>query len=119
MKSTIEGPTTVYRKDYNGKPIYNISMVKTDVDGNKNYGYIGAKFKRGVELSDKTRIDIKTGWLSFYTKDHEKWKETVPFVFISDFTVEGAPVPKEAPRPEPKQMEAPSAFEQIDEDVPF
>lgn len=107
MRSHFEGGTTVYRHDYNGKAFYSIVESQKDMDGKTEYGYINAKFRKGVELDDKTRIDIKDGWLTFYRKG----KETVQQVFIKDFEV-AKPV---TPEVEPEQ----TYFESVDEELPF
>lgn len=107
MKSHFEDGTMVFRKDYNGKALYSVGLSKKDVDGNRIYGYIAAKFRKGIELDDKTRIIVKNGWLDFYKKGNI----TVPQIMITEFEV-AKPVPQNA---------APSQayFEAIDEDMPF
>lgn len=71
----------IFRKDFNGKPIYKIGLSKKDVNGNYINGYMLCSFKKGTDIPDKSFINIKSGWIDFYLKD----KETIPFIFINEF----------------------------------
>ena len=104
METSVKGATTVYRHEYNGKALYSVTMTKKNLDGTREYGYVDAKFRRGVEVRNHERIEIKSGWLTFYRKG----KETVVQVFINDFE-EAEKAPLIAPEP----------FESIEEDIPF
>ena len=101
LEMSVKGPAMIFRHDYNGKAFYKMSKPKMR-DGEWMHGDISVYFKKGVEVQDKTKINIRSGWLDYYKKD----KETVWYVFVNEFTFEGAP-------------EVPSDFEQIDDDVPF
>lgn len=74
-------PYTVFRNDYNQYTFYKLGISKKDANGKWINGYIRCKFKKDIELENKTRIYIKKAWLSFDLKE----KETIPFVFISEF----------------------------------
>ena len=73
----------VFRKDFNGKTTYSIGLTKTDAKNNFVHGYIKANFKKGVDLSNKTRIKIKDAWLSFYL-DNGK---TRPTIFVNEYEI--------------------------------
>ena len=75
----------IFRKDFNGKPIYKIGLSKKNQDGNYTNGYMLCSFKKGTDIPDKSFIMIKSAWLDFYLKD----KETVPFIFVNDFEIVG------------------------------
>ena len=72
---------TVYRNDYNQYTFYKLGISKKDTSGKWVNGYIKCKFKKDKVLENKTRIYIKKAWLSFDLKE----KETIPFIFISEF----------------------------------
>lgn len=81
MNIVTEQPYTVFRNDYNGYSYYKIGVSKKSQNGEWQNGYIRCQFKNGVNIENKTKIYIKKAWISFYLKD----KETVPYIFISEF----------------------------------
>lgn len=81
MNITSEQPYTVFRNDYNQYTFYKLGISKRDATGKWINGYIRCKFKKDVVLENKTRIYLKKAWLSFDLKE----KETIPFVFVSEF----------------------------------
>ena len=86
MKSSYTGPATVFRHEYRGRVFYSVAEVKEDPDGKKKYGYKDVQFRRGVDVADHAKINIKSAWESFYENSKG---ETVFYVFINDFTLEG------------------------------
>ena len=81
MNITSEQPYTVFRSDYNQYTFYKLGISRRDSTGKWINGYIKCKFKKDTVLENKTRIYIKKAWLSFDLKE----KETIPFVFVSEF----------------------------------
>lgn len=73
----------IFRRDYNGKPKYALSISKKDTNGNYVNGYINVHFRKNVELKNKTKIRVSDGWLDFY-KDNDK---TIPTLFINEFKI--------------------------------
>jgi hypothetical protein len=71
----------VFRKDYEGRTYYKVGISKKDQNGNYVNGYLDVRFKKDVELEDRTNIYIKKAWIDFYLKD----KKTIPYIFISEF----------------------------------
>lgn len=76
----------------NGNVFYVIGLSKKDMNGNYINGTINCKFKKGTEPTEKCKIVIKNAWLDFYIKEVErngkKAKETIPFIFINEYTNE-------------------------------
>lgn len=104
----------VYRREYEGKMYYSIRLSKKDKDGNYINGYIDARFRKDVEVEDRTNIYIKNAWLDFYVKD----KKTYPYIFINVFetvqeTIEKAKEEVKQESFNPKEM----TFD--DEELPF
>ena len=83
MNITNENKVLVFRKDGQYGAMYSLGLSKKGQDGKYQNGYIGCKFKNGVELENKTNIYIKNAWLTFYL---DKDKKTVPYIFINEFT---------------------------------
>lgn len=73
----------IFRKDYNGKPFYSIGLSKKTKNGTYENGYMSVYFKSDVTLRNKTKIMIKSAWLSFNLKENK----TYPYIFINDFTI--------------------------------
>ena len=74
-------PVMIFKTVNDGKTFYNLGLSRKDAEGNYINGYINCRFKKDVELEDKTKIMIKKAFLTFYLKD----KITVPYIFISEF----------------------------------
>lgn len=89
--------TTIFRKDFDGKPKYS-RAIKYQKDGEDKFAYQSVNFRKGVTLDDKTKIKIKESWTGAY-----EGKNGVVFTeFINDFEIEN---------------DTPSGFAQVDNDV--
>lgn len=106
MKVISDRHEVVYKNEYQGKAYYKIKLAKKDENGNWQNGYVSCRFKKDVELKDKSHIEIKDAWLDFYLKD----KITYPYIFINEFEVTDS-----------KQEKDPFAEmgEEIESDYPF
>lgn len=115
MKSSYEGLATVFRHERNGRVWYTVAIGQTNMDGETEYGYKQIQFRRGVDVADHAKINIKNAWEKFYTNKND---EVVFYIFVYDFElVEGnAKMPQ---KPMVKHEDPQQAFEEIDEDVPF
>ena len=81
MEIVEKNKLTVYRYDGQYGASYSIGLSKKKQDGTYEKGFIPIKFKKGIELDNKTEIYIQNAWLSFNLKD----KKTYPFIFINEF----------------------------------
>lgn len=81
MNISNEYPVTIFKNVNDYGTFYKVGLSKKGVDGNYINGYKDIRFKKGVELADKTRIYIKKAWLDFYIKD----KKTIDYIFCSEF----------------------------------
>lgn len=105
LKSEFTGEVMVFAREHNGRIFYNIGLSKKKQDGEYLNGYMTASFRKGVEIPDRTKIDIKKAWLDFYIN---KDKQTVIGIFVSEFETES------------QEPEVPEGFQQLDdEDFPF
>ena len=92
----ISGKCTVYKKEkeYNGKNMvfYTAGISKKEGDKWVKF-YMPISFKKDVVLQDKTRIDIKQGWLDFYkNKDDSQ----VVKIFANEFDIMELPAEQPA-----------------------
>lgn len=91
LKSEFTGDCMVFAKEYNGRTFYSVGLSKKLQDGNYENGYMDVSFKKGVELPNKTKINVTKAWLTFYIN---KDKRTVPQIFISEFESESQVPPE-------------------------
>ena len=96
MKSIYTGPATVFRHDKNGHTFYSVAVSRKNSEGETIFGYKLVQFKKGVALADRTKIDIRNGWETFYVN---KDGETVFYVFIADFTLQQGSAAGYQPQP--------------------
>ena len=73
----------VFCKEFDDKKLYSIGLSKKNKNGGYDNGFMSVRFKKGVEVGNKTRIKIKDAWLSFNTNEGK----TFPFIFINDFEI--------------------------------
>lgn len=76
----------VYRNEYNDKAVYSVGASKKNASGEVEYAYKPVRFRKGVELQNKTEIVIKEGWedfTNFTTKDGKN--KTIWYFFINKF----------------------------------
>ena len=72
----------VYSKE-NG---YFTRLVKFNkITENWETAFIYLQFKKGVEIPNKTTINVKNSWLSFYTS--KKSNKVVTYIFINEFDI--------------------------------
>jgi hypothetical protein len=114
LKTTISGDAMIFRKDFDDRQAYSTTISKKDKEGNYENSYIDVKFKKGVELANKTNIGINNAWLTFYIS---KEKKPVWQIFVNDFQ-EYVGKPDDLKKPN----DIPEGFAQLDDDfdsVPF
>lgn len=112
-------PVMIFKKGNQYGTFYTVGMSKKDRDGNYINGYMPCQFKLGVSVEDKTKIYIKSAWLTFYLKD----KETKPYIFINEFELVEDVIQQakeEQPKTDPfEEMAAQVQFDNEEMDLPF
>ena len=100
--------TLIFRKDTDERTFYSATISKKKADGEYENAYIRVEFKKGTDIPNKTLIDIKNGWLTFYIKDKiPQW-----YVFVNEYEI--VDKPEEV---KPTEIEG---FSQLNtEDIPF
>lgn len=91
MNITNERAVMIFKREYEGNTFYSLGLSKKDRDGNYVNGYMPCQFKNGVSIEDKTKLYIKSAWLSFYLKNipNSESKQTVPYIFINEYETVG------------------------------
>lgn len=112
----------VFVKEFDGRKIYSIGLSKKNKNGSYENGFMSARFKKDVEIANKTRIKIKEAFLSFNVKDNK----TFPYIFINDYEIISETNPEHKEIQELTNDEhyktKSDTFEQVeitDEDLPF
>lgn len=87
LNSNFSGETMIFKND---KGFYSTSISKRNQDGTYANAYISVGFRKGVDLPNKTKINIKNGFLTFDQYDRaDGTKATNLKLFISDFETAG------------------------------
>jgi glutaredoxin len=114
--------TMVFVKEFDGRKTYSIGLSKKNKNGSYENGFMSARFKKDVEIANKTRIKIKEAFLSFNVKDNK----TFPYIFINDYEIISETNPEHKEIQEMTNDEhyktKSDTFEQVeitDEDLPF
>lgn len=122
---------TIFRHEtQQGGAWYSVAVSGKDEAGEKKYEYWPVDFPQGTDIADRTRIELKDFYISFYTRRDG----TIQYKFVvQDFLMQPASYQQGRPqqgwnngqqrqaqsyqqRPQQnKQMD----FEAIDESVPF
>jgi len=81
--------TMIFAKEFNGKMYYRAGLSKTNKDGNYENAYIDVKLPKGINLRDRSMVNITHGFLSFYyTTNKEEKKELHWYIVIQGFTTD-------------------------------
>ncbi len=84
MGMRINGENVMIFKNENGR--YTTSISNKKEDGSYENAYLQVQFRKGVELENKTRINIKDGFLTFFRTQEGN---TVYKIVVLDFEQEG------------------------------
>lgn len=105
---------TIFKNENTYGTFYKVGLSKKDVNGNYINGYKDCRFKKDIQLENKTKIYIKKAWIDFYVKD----KKTIDYIFISEFEIatDNQATKKE---PTPVADEPFTGIEINDDDLPF
>lgn len=72
--------TTVFMKEFDNRRVYS-KAIKYQKDGADKYAYFPMQFRKGVDLANKTKIEIKESWIGCY----EGKNGVVFYEFVNDF----------------------------------
>lgn len=87
MKSSFTGQTMIFANEYNGRTLYKASIGKKDKGGEWENASILVNFPKDTQIANKTVVDFKNAWLSFYFKDKiPQW-----YIVCTEFEVLDAP----------------------------
>jgi DNA gyrase/topoisomerase IV subunit B len=84
-KLKFTGETTIFKSD---KGFYSTGISNKLMDGSWDNAYFPVQFKKGVEVENKTEINITNGFLTFY-RDKNNENKPVFKIMVLDFTQVG------------------------------
>lgn len=84
MNISFDKPKVIY-KDDNGK--YKIGISKKRQDGSYENAYFPIEFNKGDVLDNKSVVNIKNAWFTFYKWEYEDKKGTTFFIKCNDYEV--------------------------------
>lgn len=111
LRTIVTGETMIFKND---KGFYSTSFSKKNQDGEYVNAYINVAFKKGVNLENKTRINITNGFLTFDDYTNKDGKIITSYkIFVLDFEQVGS-------KAQAKPVEDNTVFGAIsDDDLPF
>lgn len=85
MSLRFTGETLIWKSE---KGAYSTTISNKNMDGSYDNAYITVQFKKGVELENKTKINITNGFLTFYRNANDNNKPVFK-IMVLEFTQEG------------------------------
>ena len=77
--------TMIFAKEFDGKMHYRTSMSRKNQNNEYEKAYIDIKLPKGIQLADKSKIDITKGFLSFYKNKEGK---DIFYIVVQDLRTE-------------------------------
>ena len=81
-KVVFDRPVMIFRSEYYGRVFYSYGLSKKDRDGEYINGYMSCKFRKDIDIPNKTLIKVNDAWQDFYISKNGR---TVNSVFINEF----------------------------------
>jgi hypothetical protein len=73
----------IFKNTFDDRDNYSCGLSKKKQDGTYENGFMKVQFRKDVNLENKTKIIIKSAWLSFNVYE----KKTYPYIFINEFDI--------------------------------
>lgn len=79
----------IFRNERDGRVSYSVGLSRKNQDGGYENSYFPIKFKKGIDLANKTRIKLLNSYLTFdnYT-DKDGKNRTFNYIMVIDFESE-------------------------------
>lgn len=104
------------------RPLYKIGLSHKNTDGSYSQGSMLCKFPKDTNLESKTLIYIEQAWIDFYFKEGiksngDKYKETIPYIFINKFKTIDEAINEGKPDLENKEINQDDPYKDFSEEV--
>lgn len=87
LNSNFSGEVMIFKND---KGFYSTTLSKKNQDGSYANAYVAVSFKKGVDIPNKTKINIKNGFLTFDQYQKEGKTITNLKIFVTEYEGAGA-----------------------------
>lgn len=87
LNSNFSGEVMIFKND---KGFYSTTLSKKNQDGSYTNAYVAVAFKKGVDIPNKTKINIKNGFLTFDQYQKEGKTITNLKIFVTEYEGAGA-----------------------------
>lgn len=87
LNSNFSGEVMIFKND---KGFYSTTLSKKNQDGSYTNAYVAVSFKKGVDIPNKTKINIKNGFLTFDQYQKEGKTITNLKIFVTEYEGTGA-----------------------------
>lgn len=86
---TITSKNIIYVDERAGRKFYRARISRKNENGEYENAFIDVKMPKGTDLENKTKINIKDGFLSFYNyTDKDGNAKLVWYIVVLDYTVD-------------------------------
>lgn len=85
MSLRFTGEALIWKSE---KGFYSTTISNKNMDGSYDNVYIPVQFKKGIELENKTKINVTNGFLTFYHNVNDDNKPVFK-IMVLEFTQEG------------------------------
>lgn len=82
LNSKFTGEAMIFRND---KGFYSTTLSKKTQEGDYQNAYINVSFRKGVDIPNKTKINIKDAWLTFDRYEKDGTHRDFLKIFVNDF----------------------------------
>ena len=77
--------TMIFAKQFEGKTHYRAGLSTKKTDGTYEKAYIDVRFPKGIELADRTKVNITKGFLTFYKNKEGK---DIFYIVVQEYKTE-------------------------------
>lgn len=82
VKDNVQQPVMIFRNVFDNGISYSTTISHKNINDEYENAFINVRFKKDVDVENKSKIIIKNAWLDFYENKDGK---NVFYIFISDF----------------------------------
>lgn len=82
VKDNVQQPVMIFRNVFDNGISYSTTISHKNINDEYENAFINVRFKKDIDVENKSKIIIKNAWLDFYENKDGK---NVFYIFISDF----------------------------------
>ena len=82
VKDNVQQPVMIFKNTFDNGVSYSTTVSHKNINDEYENAFINVRFKKDVDVENKSKIIIKNAWLDFYENKDGK---DIFYIFISDF----------------------------------